>query len=181
MHKFFPKNKPILVAHFLQSQTIPSSSIFADTSVIVVISLTGDGYTEDGRVVTQQEEAWTLRAARHLVCGPNKVGLVRCQPVAISEPVQEVVRPAAISSKHGNICLSVTQRAEYIQVRSTPGATSFARSSTKPRIGNMTVRDSTLVFVNLEFHPNISDKQLPASCTEKPPSKLKQIYTVAPL
>jgi hypothetical protein len=100
--------------------------------------------------------------------------------VAISELLQEVARPAAISSKHGNICLSVTPRAEHIQVRSAPGATSLTRSSTKPHIGNMTVRDSTLVFVTLECHPNISDKQLPASCTEKPPSKLKQIHTVAP-
>lgn len=122
------------MGHFLQSQTIPSSSIFVDISVIVVISLTGDCYTEDGRVVTQQEAALTLRAARHLVCGPNKVGLVRCQPVANSELLQEVTRPVAISSKHANICLSVTQRTEHIQVRSTSGATSFKLISTKPRL-----------------------------------------------
>jgi hypothetical protein len=44
-----------------------------------------------------------------LVCGPDdKVGLVCCQPAAISELLQEVMRPAAISSKQADICSSVT-------------------------------------------------------------------------
>jgi len=46
--------------------------------------------------------------------------------------------------------------------------------------GNMIVRDSTFVFINMEFDLNIRDEQLRAASTAKPPPQLKQVYIVAP-
>ena len=105
--------------------------------------------------------AWTLRAARHLVCGPDKVGLVCCQPAAISELLQVVMRPAAISSKHTNICFPRPSHngLKHIHVRPAAGENTY--------FGNTIVRDSTLVFINMEFDLNISDEHSETANTTK--------------